>query len=257
MRGIYGRSLVAGIALAMVVGGCGSHRNSLLLERQARGPLDEEKDIARSIAWVFEPTTQTKSEHDLEATMTYADAAFQKRFFDNPRIFGHNSGKNPFFPEHVVFYVRLVNKSPKKVKINPDEFVMLDDLGNQYATINADYINALAESKAPISSMTRGVLEDAHPGYFGFGLPMGKLMGKVTWRFILLKIANLQPGYLYSGVVYDGLIAFWNPHEDAKNLKVVLANIKTDFKPDDFPATAFDVTFDLTASRQRQASPPK
>ncbi len=251
MRGIHGRNLVgAGIALAMVAGGCGSHRSSLLMERQARGPLDEEKDIARKTTWMVQPPTQTKSEHDLEATVTYADAAFQQRFFDNPRIFGHNSGKNPFFPEHFVFYVKLINKGPKKIKINPDEFVMLDDLGNQYATINADYINALAESKAPISSMTRGVLEEAHPGYFGFGLPMGKLMGKTTWRFILLKMANLQAGYLYSGVVYDGLIAFWSPHEASKSLKLVLGNIKTDFRPDDLPNASFDVVFDLTAGRQ-------
>ena len=62
-----------------------------------------------------------------------------------------------------------------------------------------------------MASATRGVLQDARPGYFGLSLPVGKLFGgKPQRRFALLAMATLRSGMLYDGVEYDGLVAFWS-----------------------------------------------
>lgn len=229
--------------------GCG-RTSSLLLERQARGPIVEEKAVARPGRWALEPVTQTKAQAEIEMTVTHASWAFLNEFFANKNVFGQYAGLNPYFPEQVVFYAKIANTGDKKLRIDPDQFVLLDDKGNQYQALNPDYNLALAESRAPVSTLTRGVLEDARPGYFGVGLPVGKLIGKPQQRFALLKMASLQAGYLHGGVVYDGLIAFWSPHQQAQKLKLLLTNMKTDFDAGDRPQTSLEFRFEFAASRQ-------
>lgn len=238
------------VAAVVVVAGCGSHKSSLLLERQARGPLAEEQAIAKADHWTLDPATQTKTEQGVEVTLAYASPEFLNQFFARKDVFGGYAGLDPYFTEQMVFYVKIANRSGKKIKIDPAEFVMLDDKGNQYQCIGPDYANALADSKQPVGVLTRGVIDDARPGYFGVGVPVGKLMGKPQRRFALLAMSTLQGGYLHDGVVYDGLVSFWSPNRFAQKVKLVMPNVKTDFGADDLPKSVIELTFEMTATHK-------
>jgi len=240
-------TLLTAYGLLLTPLGCGGRTSSLLLERQARGPIVEKPAIAQQVRWVLEPATQIKTQSGVEVTVTYAPLEFLNQFFSNQKVFGQFAGLNPYFLEQIVFYVKIANRSGKKLRLDPDQFVMVDDRGNQYQSLSADYSTALAEAKAPVGTLTRGLLEDARPGYFGVGLPVGKIIGKPQQRFALLKISNLQAGYLYDGVVYDGLVAFWSPHQQTQRVKLFLTNLKTDFNANDWPQTTLEFAFEFTA----------
>lgn len=242
--------IVAG-AVGLAAAGCGGKTSSLLLERQARGPIAEEQAVAKPVTWVLEPVTRTESQNGLEIAMTYATMPYLNQLFNNRQIFGGHAGLNPYFKEQLVFYMRIANHSGKRVRLEPDRFVLLDDRGNQYHFLSPDYGTALAEAKAPMATTTRGVLEEAKPGYFGVGLPVGKIIGKPQQRFALLQMASLQTGDLYDGVVYDGLIAFWSPHWESQKLKLILGGIKTNFDAADLPQAVLEFVFEFAASHPK------
>ena len=234
----------------MCVAGCASRKSSLLLERQARGLMDEEPRVAQPAVWRLDPVMQTQAKGSVEIVVNHASHGYLKNFFSNKALFQSYAGESPFFPEHLVFYVKMTNRSDAKIRINPAEFALVDDRGNQYSTVGVDYVTAFAEYRQPVSTTTRDVIEGANPGYFGFSVPVGKFLAKKPQgQFAQLQQSSLQPGYLLPGVIYDGLIAFWNPSTNATKLKLLLANIKTDFDANDFPKTTFDFAFDFTASR--------
>ncbi|MBI2104630.1 MAG: hypothetical protein HYT90_03475 [Candidatus Omnitrophica bacterium] len=241
-------ALAAAGLLAMA--GC-ARKSSLLLERQAVGPIAEEPLVAMRAAWRLEPVMQTEEEQGVEVNVNHASQEYLTNFFGNRSLFGSFAGPSPYYPEHLVFYVQIANRSNKKIYINPGEFTVVDDRGNQYATIGVDYVTAFAESRKPVSSATRGVIEEARPGYFGFSLPVGRMFApKSQAEFARLKQASLQSGYLYPGVIHDGLIAFWNPAEPATRVRLLITNVKTDFDAKDEPRTALEFAFDFTAARQ-------
>ena len=156
--------MVSGLTV-LVLAGCGTHQSSLLLERHARGPLTESTLVAQRIHWQFEPITQTQEHGEVEISVTFASQEFLQKLFSDRAIFGPYAGANPYFLENLVFYVKITNRSDGRIFINPIEFALIDDRGNQYGTINEDYVTALAEARAPMATVTRGVIEDAHPGY--------------------------------------------------------------------------------------------
>lgn len=248
-RGIVGilAFFILNFSLFTVLG-CSNRKSSLLLERQTRGPLELEGGVARPLAWTLEPATQTKTVNGVEITATHAHPKYMGELFSNSSIFGPYAGGIPFFPEQFVFYIKIRNASGKKLSIDPDQFVLLDDQGNQYNSLSADYGNALAESKkSAVARTARGVVDDASPGYFGVNLSVGKIVPESQQRFALLKMATLQKGYLHDGVAYDGLIAFWSPHRDSKKLKLLLTNVKTNFDANDEPQALLDFSFEFAA----------
>ena len=238
--------LLAVCGSLLTVLGC-NRTSSLLLERQARGSLTDEQGIAKMLPWTLDPLTQTSTQNGVEMVVTYAPPSYLDDFFSNRQIFGAYAGLNPYFREQIVFYMKIINRSGKKIRIDPDQFVILDDRGNQYHSLSGEYGTALAESKAPIATLTRGVLEEARPGYFGIGFPVGKILGKPQQRYALSKMAGLQAGYLYDGVVYDGLMAFWSPHRQTQRIKLLLSGIKTNFDPADFPQATLEFVFEFAA----------
>jgi hypothetical protein len=241
---------VAAIVVVVAVPGCSSRKSSLLLERQARGPLAIESSVAQPIRWTLAPEEQTNVQRQIEVVARHAQTAYLKELFNDPQLFGEFAGANPYFPEHLVFYVRIANRSGQKIRINPPEFVLLDDLGNQYSTVGVDYITAFAEYRQPFATTTRGVLEEARPGYFGFSLPIGRLFAsKPQGRFALLQQASLQPGYIHPGVTYDGLMAFWSPAAGATRVRLLLANVKIDFDANDWPKTVLEFPFEFELTR--------
>ena len=250
MRQLTGvRVIGCGVMILLAATGCG-RKSALLLERQAYGPLQEERSIGQGTAWSLTPVTQVKTQTGIEVTVTHATPQYLNEFFRNPKMFGEYAGMNPFFLEQIVFYVKIVNHSGKKMYLDPATFVLLDDQSNQYASLGPDYATALAEAKAPVATLTRGVLADARPGYFGVGVPVGQIIGKPQQRFALLKMASFQPGYLHDGVIYDGFVAFWSPHEGSKNLRLVLGDIKSDFIPQGFAQSSVNFVFELLAHRK-------
>ena len=243
------RWMLGGVAGLVSLAGCGERISSLLLERQARGPIAEEASVAKAISWHLVPVMQTELQRGIEVNVNHASREYLANFFSNRNLFGHFAGPNPYYPEHMVFYVKIANQSEGKIRIDPREFTLIDDRGNQYATVGADYVTAFAESRQPVSTTTRGVLEGANPGYFGLSVPVGRFVaGKPQGQFARLQQAALQAGYLYPGVVYDGLIAFWNPPSDAKKMRLLITNVKTDFDPDDLPGASLEFPFEFTAA---------
>ena len=244
-----GGAWVVAVALLAAAAGCRARASSLLMERHARGPLSDSLAVGRRIAWKLQPDTQSQEQKKVEISVTYASMEFLKQFFNNRALFGQYAGSNPYFLENLVFYIRITNHSDKRIRVNPVEFVMVDDRGNQYATINEDYVNALEEARTPVATTTRGVLEGANPGYFGIGVPVGKIFVTTPQgRFALIHQSSFQAGYLYPGVAHDGLIAFWNPSRAATIIRLLITNIKTDFDANDLPQTVLEFPFTFQAS---------
>ena len=231
---------------ACLVVGCAGRRSSLLLERQAVGPLDEESTVAHMYNWHLKPDAQTQNKGEIEITVRHASREWLSDFFKNKEIFGSFAGENPYRLEPLVFYVKVANRSKDRIRIMPGEFVLIDDLGNQYPTISTGHVTALAEFKAPVAQVTRGVLSEAKPGYFGVSVPIGKFLGAPPQGpFALLSQSNLGSGYLYPGVVHDGLIAFWSPSLKAKKLRLLVTNIKTNFDANDEPQASLEFPFEF------------
>jgi len=244
------RQLVLGVAVLIVVAGCGGRKSSLLLERNARGPIDEALLVAHRLEWHLEPVRQTETKQGVEVTVNHASREYLDNFFKNKNLFGAYAGRNPYYLENLVFYLQIANRSQEKVFVDPGAFVIVDDRGNQYTIVGMDYVTALAEARAPFATATRGVIEEARPGYFGLSLPVGKIVSaKPQGQFALLKQSSLQAGYYHPGVIHDGLIAFWNPSVNATTVRLRIADIKTDFSADNLPQTSLDFEFDFTATR--------
>lgn len=240
--------VVAGI---LCVAGCAAKKSSLLLERRGRGALSEEPTIGKATRWTLTPVMQTQTKAGVEVTVTYASQEFLRHFFANKEVFGPYAGKSPFYPEHLVFYVSIANRSDAKILSNPGEFVLVDDLGTQYATVGVDYVTAFGEYRKPMATTTRGVLEGASPGYFGVSVPVGRLfVSKPQGPFALLQQSAMQRGFLYPGVVHDGMFAFWSPSRNATTLRLVLTNLKTDFSADELPRTNLEFAFEFHATHQ-------
>lgn len=235
----------------LAVAGCSARKSSLLLGRFARGTLDDAQSVALPNTWELSPSTQTDSQNGgVEITVSYASISYQEKIFYNKDLFGEYAGRNPYYDQQLVFYVRVSNQSGDAVLLSPDQFVLIDDRGNQLATVGHDHIDALTKAKSPVSTTTRGIVEGASPGYFGLSFPVGKLVRASQWRYALLTQSALQRGFLYPAVVHDGLIAFWTPSSFTKKLTLRLPNIKTDFSSYDRPATSLEFIFEFEATHE-------
>lgn len=240
------------IAMLMGLNGCASHPSSLLLERPAKGPMNLIPALAHPVHWTFDEPTQSQVQQQIEISVSYASQPYLEGLFRNRAIFGPYAGPNPYNPVHLVFYVKTANRSDKKVFINPAEFVLVDDLGNQYHTLGQDYVTAFAESRQPVASTTRELLEGARPGYFGISVPVGKFFAqKPVGNFALLLQSALKPGPLFPDSVYDGLIAFWSPPASAKTLRLLVTNVKTDFDAGDVPRQTLEFPFEFHVTSAR------
>ena len=247
------RWIPVSLVILILVSGCGGRKSSLLLERQARGPMEEEPEVAKPRDWSLDPVMQTLITDKVEVFVNHASRTYLKNFFRNKAIFGPYAGGSPYFAEHLVFYVKIANRSKERIHLDPSTFILIDDRRNQYASIGTDYVTAYADARAPVSTTTRGMLSDARPGYFGISLPVGRMVAsKPQGRFALLRQSSIQQGYLYPGVTHDGLIAFWNPSAQVTALRLLITNIKTDFHANDEPQKALEFPFEFTVSTDKK-----
>ena len=245
------RGVLIGVLFVMVgFDGCG-RKSAILLERKARGELSDIRSVGSPTTWVFQPLNLSKDEAGLHITVGYASREFQQGFFANRAVFGEYAGKSPYAAEHLVFYVTVVNQTGKRVGVDPAQFVLVDDLGNQYSPVGTDPVIAFTEVRRPIASTTRGILQEASPGYFGFSVPVGKMFVKAPQGpLALLRQSSLQTGYLHSGVVHDGLVAFWNPAPAARKLTFIATGLKMNFDAKDWPETSLEFVFEFEIAPQ-------
>jgi len=237
------------VMVLVVVSGCGGRKSSLLLERNARGPLDQALLVGKRVELHAEPVWQTETQEGIDIAVTHASREFLNNFFKNKDLFGDFAGRNPYYKENLVFYIEIANRSDQKIFVNPGNFVIVDDQGNQYNPVGMDYVTALGEARAPFSTATRGVIEEARPGYFGLSLPVGKIVSaKPQGQFALLKQSALQAGVYYPGVSHDGIVAFWNPSSKATTVRLMLYDIKTQFDPSDIPQRSLNFAFEFAVS---------
>lgn len=245
------------LVVVLTAAGC-ARRASVLMERSAKGPVAGERELALQSKIELAPNSQTIEHEGIELTVSYASHEYLKTYFQNRDLFGSDAGINPYFPDNLVLYMRIANRSAQKIKIDPNDCILLDDLNNQYQYLPLDTITTIAESRAPIASFTRSTLRDARPGYFGVSVPAGAplagMVGNPQQRYALLKQVNINPGLLYPGVVYDGFVAFWTPHRAAVTLRAVWP-LKTELNANDEPQRVIDFDLPFTVQRNQTALP--
>ncbi len=200
---------------------------------------------------VMDPMTSSLSKSGVDVTIRYATPEELDRFFEKKDVFGSLAGKNPYPPDSLVFYIKIANYSGKKIRVNPDDFVMIDNLNIQYSELSPDNISAVYESKANMWAFAK-TTGDLAPGPYGIPLRVAGTLGGGGNRKLhyLIKQVRLAGGFVHPGIAYDGYVAFPRPHPDATSVRILIANIKTDFNAADAPGIAIDFEFPLAVKKQ-------
>lgn len=236
---------VMGVALmSIAVVGCA---RSTPPPRSLKGQLELEQAKPPRVIIRTTPPFAVDQKDGLELTIRYASENELDNFFSNKVIFGKYAGKNPYPDQVLVFYVRVANKSGHRVRINPDDFVLVDDLSIQYVHLSPDDISAMYETHGDFWAFAKST-GDLAPGYYGAPLRVaGEFAGGGPRRAnYLIRQARLTGGYVFDQVTYDGYIAFPRPHPNAKKLHIILANFKTALNAADEPTASTDFEFDFT-----------
>ncbi|MBI3317723.1 MAG: hypothetical protein HYZ90_01055 [Candidatus Omnitrophica bacterium] len=244
-----------GLALAL----CAGCRGGFATVERPKGQIELRTPKGPVISVSLDPMTISDSRNGIDVTVRYANPQELEAFFAKKEVFGEFAGKNPYPPDTLVFYVKLGNHSGKKIRVNPDDFVMIDNLNVQYAELSPDNISALYESRASVWSFAK-TTGDLAPGPYGIPLKVAGLAGGGGGRKLhyLMKQVRLAGGVVHPGIAYDGYVAFPRPHPNATSLRVVVGNIKTDFDPADLPASTVDFEFPFTLKvKHSEPEPPK
>lgn len=239
----WSRSITC-VAMLGVVVGCA---HSTPLPRTLKGQLELEQAKPPKIILKTTPPFAILEKEKVEVTIRYASENELDNFFSNKVIFGKYAGKNPYPEGTLVFYVRIANKSGHRIRVNPDDFVLIDDLSIQYVHLSPDDISAMYETNADFWAFAKST-GDLAPGYYGAPFKVaGSLGGGGPRRAnYLIRQARLTGGYVHDQVTYDGYVAFPRPHPNAKTLKVILANFKMALNPNDESTASTDFEFEFT-----------
>ncbi len=232
------------LGVTLVGSGCGNH---LAMTERPKGQIEMRRREELPISIVVDPVTSSLSKNGIDVTIRYASPEELNKFFENKEIFGPLAGKNPYPSETLLFYVKVGNYSGKKIRVNPDDFVLIDNLNIQYTELSPDAISALYESKANIWSFAK-TTGDLAPGPYGLPFKVAGAMGVGSGRktHYLIKQVRLAGGYVHPGIAYDGYVAFPRPHPNATSIRILIAGLKTDFNPADVPNVTVDFEFPLS-----------
>jgi hypothetical protein len=224
----------------------GCSRGLMNIERP-KGQIELRRPEALSVGRRLTPATASLSQQGIDVTVRYASPEELEKFFENKEVFGPLAGKNPYPVETLIFFVRVANHSGKKIRVNPDDFVLIDNLNIQYAELSPDNISALYESKANLWSFAK-TTGDLAPGPYGAPLKVAGVMGAGSGRkqHYLIKQVRLAGGFVYPGIAYDGYVTFSRPHPNATSLRLLISNIKSDFNAADVPGNAVHFEFPFT-----------
>ena len=230
-------------ACALALSGCGG---GFKTTERPKGQVELQQPTVKREKVVLDPVNSALSKEGIDVTLRYAPPEELDKFFEKKEIFGNLAGKNPYPPDTLVFYVKIANHSGKKLKVNPDDFVMTDNLNIQYSELSADNISAIYESKANMWAFAK-TTGDLAPGPYGLPLKVMGAMGGGGGRKLhfMIKQVRLAGGYVHPGITYDGYVCFPQPHPNAESIHIMIGNLKTDFAPDDLPQKAVDFEFPI------------
>lgn len=249
MNGVFVVFVACGLACSAV--GC---RGGFATIERPKGQIEfqrPEEKKKEMVPIVMDPMTASLSKSKIDVTIRYATPEELDRFFENKGVFGSLAGKNPYPPATLVFYVKVANYSDKKIRVNPDDFVLIDNLNIQFAELSPDNISALYESRANMWAFAK-TTGDLAPGPYGIPLQVAGSLGGGGGRKLhyLIKQVRLAGGAVHPGIAYDGYVAFPRPHPNAVSIRLLIANIKTDFDAADVPASSIDFEFPLAIKKQ-------
>lgn len=252
-RGKIVLDFVSGLALVSLVAGCA---NKLATIERPKGEIELRKPPepkAPPIPIALDPMTASASKAGINVTVRYASLGELENFFARKEIFGEFAGKNPYPPHTLIFYVKVANRSGKKIKVNPSDFALIDNLNIQFSELSPDDISALYEAKANVWSFAKST-GDLAPGPYGVPLKVvgGAGGGGVRKFHYLIKQVRLAGGVVHPGIAYDGYVAFPRPHPNATSVRLVIGNLKTDFDPADVPASTHDFEFPFTLQYEKR-----
>jgi len=230
------------IFLCLAISGCAG---GYVYGKKTKGRLEPVEEIEKA-AYGLTPVQQQQEEDGIRISVEYLPEENLKNIFLDKKIYGSYAGKNPYPDGMIVVRVRIENKSESRIFINPDDFVLLDELGTQYLYISPERIREVYEAKSSVYNFTKSTSSLAS-GVYGAPLDMAKsLAGRgLKKRFALLKSIELSGGYVYPGVTYDGYLCFLKPNSKAEDVKLIMSNIKTSFDVNDEALGRVDFKFDF------------
>lgn len=247
------RAFVVFVAYGLALSAVGCRGGFATIERpkgqiELQRPEEKKKEL---VPIVMDPMTASLSKFKIDVTIRYATPEELDHFFENKEVLGSLAGKNPYPPATLVFYVKVANYSDKKIRVNPDDFVLIDNLNIQFSELSPDNISAIYESKANMWAFAK-TTGDLAPGPYGIPLKVAGSLGGGGGRKLhfLIKQVRLAGGHVHPGIAYDGYVAFPRPHPNATSVRLLIVNIKTDFNPADIPASSIDFEFPLTIKKQ-------
>ena len=244
-------------ATVMATAGCSSRLSSL---ERPKGQIEMRRPEGLKVIVGLKPSTETQTKEGIEVTVRYANADELEKFFNNKEIFGKLAGKNPYPEQTLIFFTKVNNTGNKKIQVNPENFVLIDDVGIQFSELSPDNISALLESDVSLWAFAR-TTGDMAPGPYGAPLKVASAFGEGGSRkqHYLIKQARLAPGFVYPGIAYDGYVAFPRPHPNAKSVRLLIDNIKTNFNAADIPdhAVPFEFSFVIEQATVPDTGPKK
>ncbi len=225
-------------------------RGRLVMLERPKGQIEMRRPEALGEQIRISPATAELSKEGIDVTVRYASPDDLDAFFSNEAVFGKLAGKDPYPSETLVFYVKIANYSGKKIQVTPETFVLIDNLNIQYTELSADNLSAIYDSRANIWAFAK-TTGDLAPGPYGAPLKVAGALGAGGSRKLhyLIKQVRLAAGYVYSGIAYDGYVAFPRPHPSATSLRLLINNLKTDFNAADVPGNAIHFEFSLTVEQ--------
>lgn len=240
------------VAVALMVMGAswmaGCKGGFVMLERP-KGQIELRRPESLPTVVRMDPATSSLSKEGIDVTVRYASPDALDRFFEKEEVFGPLAGSSPYPRDTLIFYVKIANHGTERIRVNPADFVLIDNLNIQYAELSADDLSALRESKANVWSFAK-TTGDLAPGPYGAPLKVAGALGSRGGRKLhyLMKQVRLAAGYVYPGIAYDGYVAFPRPHPSANSVRLLIHNIKTNFNPADEPTLSVNFEFPFTVA---------
>lgn len=235
------------VVLMFLLAGAGCRSGMMNIERP-KGQIELRRPESLAPMTRLKPPTASFSKEGIDVTVRYASPEELEKFFENEEVFGKLASKNPYPAETLIFFLRLANHSGQKIRVNPEDFVLIDNLNIQYSELSADSISALYESRTGVWSFAK-TTGDLAPGPYGAPLKVAGVMGAGSGRkqHYLIKQVRLASGYVYPGIAYDGYVAFPRPHPNATSVRLMISGIKSDFNAADVPGKVvhFEFPFDI------------
>ena len=230
-----------------LLGGCAS-RSPILMERKVRGRIiREEKSKKDTLGLQLEPEELSQKKEGVEIVVRFTSRDILNEFFKDRVIEGIKVGENPFPLNSIVFYILINNTNTSKIRLIADNFVLLDDLKNQYSSISPEYMAALYSSRVSLYTVSK-TAGDAAPGIYG--APAKTLThltsGPLQKRLSVLKQVSLNRGYIYGGVSYEGYVAFPRSRKDATRLKLIIPEVAVAFTPNGEVSELVEFIFEFT-----------